>query len=210
MPWACREAGQPAEALPAPFQTSRSSCGCCSCTTRTLRSGRAAAGHAAAAHPAGGGVVEALCCRAAQTSHATHGSSQLRQADELARPRRRRAGAGRRLPAITRRRRRRSADAPRRRGGRLARRRRQHASARLMSRAALGAASLLGAPSLFWQRQRVSEDTMYWNARMPDSCAKTPDIPHLGCFLKSFCSAFLWNEEPCRWWERTRRPGRHG
>ena len=209
MPWARREAGQPAEALPAPFQTSRSSCGCCSCTTRTLRSGRAAAGHAAAAHPAGGGVVEALCCRAAQTSHATHGSSQLRQADELARPRRRRAGAGRRLPAITRRRRR-SADAPRRRGGRLARRRQQHASARLMPRAALGAASLLGAPSLFWQRQRVSEDTMYWNARMPDSCAKTPDIPHLGCFLKSFCSAFLWNEEPCRWWERTRRPGRHG
>eukprot|EP00964_Phaeocystis_antarctica_P008706 scaffold4715_cov45-Phaeocystis_antarctica.AAC.2 len=54
-PWARREAGQPAEALPAPFQTSRSSCGCCSCTTRTFWSGRAAAGHAAAAHPAGGG-----------------------------------------------------------------------------------------------------------------------------------------------------------
>ena len=153
MPWACREAGQPAEALPAPFQTSRSSCGCCSCTTRTFRSGRTAAGHAAAAQPAGGGGVEALCCRAAQTSHATHGSSQLRQADELARPRRRRAGAGRRLPAITRRRRR-SADAPRRRGGRLARRRQQHASARLMPRAALGA------PSLFWQRPRVPEDTI--------------------------------------------------
>ena len=156
MPWARREAGQPAEALPAPFQTSRSSCGCCSCTTRTCRSGRTAAGHAAAAHPAGDGGVEALRCRAAQTSHSTHGSSQLRQADELARPRRRRAGAGRRLPAMARRRRRRrSADAPRRHGGRSARRRRQHASARLMPRGGARWGGALPADNLWAYHTRV-------------------------------------------------------
>ena len=60
-----------------------------------------------------------------QTSHSTHGSSQLRQADELARPRRRREGAGRRVLATAKTKM--STDAPMRHGCR-----RQHASARLI------------------------------------------------------------------------------